>query len=470
MADENQGGSHPATPAPTQPATPATPAPTPVPTPAPAAPAGDDFAQRAADISTLCTRHAVPHMAADFIRSGANVSAAKDAILNAIAVRDAASGGQHNTRVETVTDETQTRMAGMESALLSRLMPAHKIDDNARQFRHLTLIEMGREHLERSGVSTRSMDKMGIARSMLQVRAAGMHTTSDFGYLFSNVASRRLRSVYAEYPGSFQSWARRGPNLTDFKPQSVVSMGVGPDLLKVNEHGEFKYGTFGDSGETYQLATYGRIVAMTRQAIINDDLRGFDRLISMFGSSSRRLENRLVYEQLTNNPVMGDGKALFHVDHKNLVTGTASALSLDSLKVARQKMRTQKGPDGQSISVTPKYLIVPAALEGLAYQLTSNAYAPTTMAEVNDFRAGGRSALEVIVEPLLDDASPTAWYLAAESALIDTVEYGYLDGAEGPVTETREGFEVDGTEIKCRLDFVAKALDSRGLVKNTGVA
>lgn len=469
MADENQGGSHPATPAPTQPAAPAASAATTAPNaPAAAAPAGDDFAQRAADISTLCARHAVPHMAADFIRSGANVTAAKDAILNAIAVRDAASGGQHTARVVTVTDETQTRMAGMENALLSRLMPGHKIDDNARQFRHLTLIEMGREHLERSGVSTRSMDKMGIARSMLQVRAAGMHTTSDFGFLFSNVASRRLRSVYAEYPGSFQTWARRGPNLTDFKPQSVVSMGIGPDLLKVNEHGEFKYGTFGDSGETYQLATYGRIVAMTRQAIINDDLRGFDRLISMFGSSSRRLENRLVYEQITGNPVMGDGKTLFHADHKNLITGANSALSLDALKIARTKMRTQKGPDGQAISVTPKYLIVPAALEGLAYQLTSSGYNPTTMAEVNDFRAGGRTALEVVVEPLLDDASQTAWYLAAESALIDTVEYGYLDGAEGPVTETREGFEVDGTEIKCRLDFVAKALDSRGLVKNTG--
>jgi hypothetical protein len=81
-------------------------------------------------------------------------------------------------------------------------------------------------------------------------------------------------------------------------------MGAGPELLKVNEHGEFKYGTFGDGSETYQLATYGRIVAMTRQAIINDDLRGFDRLIGMFGSSAKRLENTLVYAQLAGNPLM----------------------------------------------------------------------------------------------------------------------------------------------------------------------
>lgn len=455
------------------PAAPAAPASAPAaPTPAPAAPAapsgGDQAAQRAADVTALCVRHGVPNLAEALLRSGADLQTAKDTILNAIVVRDAAGGGHQNSRVQTVTDGTDVRMCGMEDALLSRLMPSMTLDDNARQFRHLSLLEMGREHLEHAGISTRGMDKMRIAGQMLQVRAAGMHTTSDFGFLFSNVASRRLSSVYAEYPGTYTQWARRGPSLGDFKPTSVVSMGSGPDLLRVNEHGEYKYGTFGDSAEQYQLATYGRIVAMTRQAIINDDLRAFDRLISLFGSSARRLENRLVYDQLTGAAKMGDGKALFHADHANLVSGGSSVLSLEALQAARTKMRMQKGTEGDALSVSPKYLIVPAALETLAYQLTSNAYTPQSASQVNDFRAGGRTALEVIVEPLLDASSATAWYLAAENALIDTVEYAYLDGANGPVTETREGFEVDGTEVKCRLDFVAKALDWRGLVKSTG--
>ena len=428
----------------------------------------DNTAQRAADISALCTRHAVPNLAEGLIRSGADLQHAKDTILNAIAQRDAASGGHQNTRIETVRDEADVRMRGMQDALLSRLMPGHQLDDNARQFRHLSLLEMGREHLEHNGISTRGMDKMRIAGQMLQVRAAGMHTSSDFGFLFNNVAHRRLTSVYAEYPSTYQQWARQAPSLSDFKPMSVVSMGSGPDLLKINEHGEYKYGTFGESAEQYQLATYGRIVAKTRQAIINDDLRTFDRLIAGFGTAARRLENRLVYEQLTGAAKMGDGKVLFHADHSNLVTGAPSALSLDALSAARTKLRMQKGMEGDALNVSPKYLIVPAALETLAYQLTSTAYTPSAPGQVNDFRVGGRTALEVIVEPLLDATSSTAWYLAAENALIDTVEFAYLDGANGPVTETREGFEVDGTEVKCRLDFVAKALDWRGLVKSNG--
>ena len=50
------------------------------------------------------------------------------------------------------------------------------------------------------------------------------------------------------------------------------------------------------------------------------------------------------------------------------------------------------------------------------------------------------------------------------------MEFCYLDGAEGPVIETKQGFEVDGVAIKCRLDFGAKVIDHRGLRKATGAA
>jgi hypothetical protein len=69
---------------------------------------------------------------------------------------------------------------------------------------------------------------------------------------------------------------------------------------------------------------------------------------------------------------------------------------------------------------------------------------------------------------LLDANSATAWYLAANPNSVDTIEYCYLDGAEGPVIESEVGFEVDGMSWKCRLDFAAKAIDFRGLLKSAG--
>jgi hypothetical protein len=61
-----------------------------------------------------------------------------------------------------------------------------------------------------------------------------------------------------------------------------------------------------------------------------------------------------------------------------------------------------------------------------------------------------------------------SWYLAATPDQVDIIEYGYLDGEDGPVVETRNGFDVDGMEIKCREDFAAKVIDYRGLYKNAG--
>jgi len=87
---------------------------------------------------------------------------------------------------------------------------------------------------------------------------------------------------------------------------------------------------------------------------------------------------------------------------------------------------------------------------------------------VNEFRQGGRTSLEPIVEPILDASSAAAWYLASNNSQVDTVEYCFLDGAEGPVIDTQNGFEVDGVTWKCRLDFAAKAVDHRGLYKGAG--
>lgn len=424
---------------------------------------------RAADITELCVRHGVAQLAAGLIRDGRSVDQARAAVLDELSRRDAAAGGHRNVRVETVRDELQTRRAGIEQAILHRIDTRTKLDDNGRQFRGMSLLEIGRDFLEQHGVHTRGMDRMTLAQNMLHFRSPGMLGTSDFSTLFANVANKRLRGAYDENPGTYGIWARRAPNAPDFKPIAVAQLSGAPDLLQVNEHGEFKYGAMTDAGETYAVITYGRIVSLTRQAIINDDLRAFDRLITAFGFASRRLENRLVYSQLTANAAMGDGIALFEANtHKNLATGAGSALQFSSLKTARAAMRVQKGLAGEELNLAPNYLIVPAALEQDAYQLTSSNYVPAKQSDVNEFRTGGRTALEVVVEPVLDANSATAWYLAAANSQVDTVEYCYLDGAEGPVIESEMGFETDGVSWKCRLDFASKPIDWRGLYRAAG--
>lgn len=432
-------------------------------TPAPA-PATDT---RAADIADLCARHGVPQLAAGMIRAGTSTADAGLQVLAELARRDAASGGHRNVtpRIETVQDEMQVRLAGIEQAILHRVSVGTQLDDNGRRFRGMSLLEMGRSFLEAHGQRTEGMDRLTLASRMLHFRSGGMMGTSDFSSLFANVANKRLRAAYDENAGTYALWARRAPNAPDFKSMNVVQLAGAPDLLQTNEAGEFKYGSMSDGAETYAVLTYGRIVTLTRQAIINDDLRAFERLVTAFGFAARRLENRTVYSQLTANAALADGTALFHANHSNLIT--SSALAIATLGAGRTAMRLQKGYQSEELNLAPSYLIVPATLEQTAYNLTSANYVPSTKAEINEFRVGGRTAVTPVVEPVLDANSTTSWYLAANSAQVDTVEYCYLDGAEGPVIESEVGFETDGVSYKCRLDFAAKAVDYRGLLKAT---
>ena len=127
--------------------------------------------------------------------------------------------------------------------------------------------------------------------------------------------------------------------------------------------------------------------------------------------------------------------------------------------------RVQKAPKGTILNLQPRYLIVPAALEQTADQLIwpINLAASTVTGVVPSWI----QSLVKVVEGRLDAASATTWFLSCDPSQMDTIEYCYLEGQQGIFIETRQGFDVDGVEIKARLDFAAAAIDYRGLAKNT---
>lgn len=427
---------------------------------------------RSASIRTLCATHGLAAESDAFIRDNLSVADANVKVLEILATRAAARNPSLPAQARTgLANEHETRLAGMAEMVLVRSgAPEINRDrtplltDNGRQFAGMNLVEMGREILLGLGHNTRGMSKPQVVELMLQVRSGvGMQTVSDFPSLMANVANKRLRQAYGENPGSYRQWARKAPNLPDFKPASVVQLSAMPDLLQTNEHGEFKYGSVSDGATNYTLLTYGRILPFTRQAIINDDLRGFDRVMSGYGDSAARLENRLVYAQITGNPTLPDGVALFHATHGNL--GASGAIDVTTLSAGRAAMRLQKGLQNEELNIAPAFLIGPAAIEQVMYQYTSANYVPATAATINEFRQGGRTAVTPIVEPILDAVSASQWYLAASNSQVDTVEYAYLEGAEGVQTSMEAGFDVDGISIKAQLDFVAKVIDYRGLYR-----
>lgn len=357
-------------------------------------------------------------------------------------------------------------LAGAVTALLHRSNPgAYKMDEQAQQFRGMSLIDMARDCAERVGQRTR-----GLSRAEIAIK--GMQSTSDFPQILERTVTRTLHAGYANTPRTFTAFSRQG-TLPDFKKISRVSVSGAPDLKRVLEGAEYEYGVLGTSAEEYRLQKYGRIVALTWETIINDDLDALTRIPQMVGASAAELESDIVYGILTGNPLMADGKALFHTDHGNV--GTPGAL-IDAvnpnpavpnpLADMRTKMILQKGIEGRYVSVRPKFLIVPPGLEEAALRVTN---ATIVAARGNDANVVGPT-LSPIVEARLHDADPDAWYGAADPNSVDTIEFAYLEGHEGVFTETKTGFEIDGVHIKCRHVFGAKAIDYRGLYRNVGAA
>ena len=357
----------------------------------------------------------------------------------------------------------------------------------AREYRNFKLIDMAKEALTFRGINPRGMDVTRIAELALkgpsrgpEFFAGGAESTSDFPGILANVANKTLRQGYEAYPRTFQPFCRQ-VTAQDFKPINRVMLADAPVLQALNEKGEYHRANLTDNNINYALGTYGEIVALTRKVIINDDLQAFTRVPALLGVAAAQLESNTVWAIITSNPAAvyaGDknSTALFHANHGNLLTGVASAIDstvansapLTALGKGRGAMRLQKGPQGTPLNLIPRFIAVPTALETYMLQLVY----PINIASADATKVVPEwvRSLIPVVEPRLDAATngTTGWYLIADPAQIDTVEYCYLEGQQGVYIETKQGFEVDGVEIKARMDFGAAALDYRGLQKNAG--
>ena len=364
----------------------------------------------------------------------------------------------HPARVEVTRDAGDTLLRGIGLGLEARIRPGVLKGEDAelgREFRSYTLLELTRQYLESRGVNTR-----GMSKSELVTR--GFHSTSDFPLLFSNLAGKTLDAAYMEEPHTWRPIARQR-NLPDFKNANdlIIAGALTPEALL--EGGEYKAGTLVEGQHTWKLATYARKVTLTRQAIINDDLSAMERVPEMLGRGFRRLESNIIWALITGNaPTSVDNLSLFNAAHNN---SSAQSITTTGFNAARKLMRKQTDLAGNTINLTPSYMMVPTDLEATALQfLFPTGFAPAARTGDTGPVSVQTAGVELIVEPRLD-GSATTWYLAASPGSVEGIVYGYLAGEEGPTVTTTEKRDPDGVELLARFDFGAAVKDFRGFFR-----
>lgn len=406
----------------------------------------------------------------DLVERGVSVADASTAMIDKLAEGQKSDQPETRNSQATVTSNVDqsvliAKRGGMLNALLHRCDPSVKLEDGGREFRGMRLIDMARESVEMVGGSVRGMTPQEVARAALgcdrqAFRAAGMHTTSDFPLLLGSTVNRTLRAGYELAPQTWRPLGRQ-TSVPDFREVTRVALGDITALEKVNESGEYKYGTLDEEGAPIRVVKYGKIIAITWESIVNDDLAALTRIPQALGAAAAQTESDVVWNLLLSNPNFADGVAVFDAAHGNLAAA-AGAINTTTLAAARAAMRKQKSKAGHFLNLGPQYLVVGPDKELEAFQFTSSNYVPAKNADINDSR---NTSLQVIVDARI---TGNQWYLYAAPGMVDTFEYAYLEGEQGVFTETREGFEVDGMEIKARLVFGAGWIDYRGAYKNAG--
>jgi ATP-dependent protease ClpP protease subunit len=326
-----------------------------------------------------------------------------------------------------------------------------------RDVERMNITAMAENILSMNGKRASGMGRADVIKAAM--------STSDFPQLLANTAGKALMLGYENEPTTHAIWTAE-KEVANFKPQTFAALSEAPGLLEVPEGGEYKRGAFGEGAETFSIKTFGRVLEITRQALINDDLEAFTQMPAAFGSSARRKEADLVYAKLTGNTVLSDNNALFHAEHGNLAAAGA-ALSVESLGAARSAMRRQKGRAGEGhIDPQPRFLIVPVTLESKAESILSSLVLAGAMNDTSNLQ--WIRNLTLVADPRLDDVSETAWYLAASPTQLDTIVRAYLAGQARPFYEEELEFMRDTMGIKSRLDFGCGVIDYRGLYKNPG--
>ena len=247
------------------------------------------------------------------------------------------------------------------------------------------------------------------------------------------------------------------------------------DLDEVPPHGEYTYGKFTEAQESYSVVTYGKLFAISRQAIINDDLGAITMVPAMHGEAAARKVGDVAYAVLTGNAAMGDGNALFSTAHSNFVAnGSGAAPGQATITAAVLAMGTQTDLRGlRYLNIRPVYLIAPKALEGgTEIFLQTFQYSDHSTVATDSSFASTRKNIYAgdyftrVYDARLDASDAAAWFLAARKGM--TVNVYFLDGVQAPYTEQQKGWTVDGTEYKVRIDCGAKAVDWVGLYMNDG--
>ena len=305
------------------------------------------------------------------------------------------------------------------------------------------------------------------------IRAA--FSTASLSNVLENVMGKALLEQYEAMPVTAMDVCRVS-SVSDFKQVSRVRLNGTGAWETLGNNGELTYGTLDDTKYTNQADTYGQIVTLSRQDVINDDLNAFLDLPRAMGRYAAAAIDHAFFTLL-----LGNAGSFFGAGNANVTTGASSAFGTDGLAGLAETFRKQKsGPgtgtaaDSIPVNIRPEILMVPVELEHQAAQLLGSANLITGTGDTQGANNPHSGKYRIVSAPHLSDTaytgnSATAYYLFANPNALPAFELAFLNGRRQPTIERIEApSNVLGISFRGFLDFGVAAMDPKGAAQAAG--
>lgn len=304
-------------------------------------------------------------------------------------------------------------------------------------------------------------------------------SSSDFPFLLANTMYKVLIDKFKGVSSPWKQYTLQG-DLADFKTADRVIVSEAPDLLEIEEDGEYKDSKLTDDRYQIALKTYGRTFSIGRRVIINDDLDAIKKQPARFGRSSARTLVKKIVAALEGDSLSYDGyRLLDSLRHSNVanVALTNDATGIAAVVAGMVRIAQSTEPrSGEKMGITAKFIMVPPELLDVAERIINGTiYVPvSTSGGSND--PGMVRRLTPIMEPFL--TSTTGWYIMADPNDAPWCEVGFLNGKVEPDLlmkradtvslaggEDPYGYEFDEIFYKVRHDWAIATAMHQGIYR-----
>lgn len=387
------------------------------------------------------------------------------------------SGAIHMLTAAIASTKQKSEAHGARSVApgLSFVLDTVKPTENGGEFRGMRLLDLARDFLEMKGVKTRGLEAEQVMSRALSYRDSGSEqTTSDFSVVLENLMYKTLLGFYAQADDTWRRWAGVD-SVQDFRPANRYRLGAFGILDQMGENDEYKHKKIPDgSKQQISVLTYGNKIALSRRALINDDMGAVMAQAEAFGRSAGLSQEVLAYQQLLANAGLGATVTAFGItaalmdDQFGNINDTGSAISVTGLEADRVQMAKQKDPNSQEyLTLRPDVLLIPVGLEGEAKVINRSTTDPTILTGNPTNRPNIVAGLfsDIVGTPRL---TGTRRYLFSRGQGVDSFKMIFLNGSQVPFMEQRPGWDIDGIEWKLRHDFNFLPFDPKGVVTNAG--